>query len=117
MKIFYNPNLKKFAQRLRNNGTLAEVLLWDMLKGSKMNGYRFIRQKPIGNFIVDFVCPKLKLILEIDGESHELKGEKDTLRRCELEKLGFHVLRFSEMDVRDNLEEVLHHIKNWIVSR
>jgi very-short-patch-repair endonuclease len=70
MKIYYNPKLKAKSRELRNNSTLAEVPLWNQLKGRKMRGYQFMRQKPIGNYIVDFFCSKLKLVIEIDGESH-----------------------------------------------
>jgi very-short-patch-repair endonuclease len=71
MKIYYNPKLKQLARNLRNNSTFSEVLLWNELKGRKMKGYQFLRQKPIGNFIVDFFCSKLNLIIEIDGDSHD----------------------------------------------
>ena len=53
MKIYYNPKLKQLSRNLRNNSTLAEVLLWDKLKKRQVYGYQFMRQKPIGNYIVD----------------------------------------------------------------
>ena len=80
MKIYYNPKLKARARELRNNSTLAEVLLWNQLKARKMKSYQFMRQKPIGNYIVDFLCSKLKLVIEIDGESHVDKVEYDNKR-------------------------------------
>ncbi len=67
MKIHYNPKLKTIARKLRKQGVLSEVLLWDHIKGKKMNGYQFMRQKPVGEYIVDFYCSKLKLVVEIDG--------------------------------------------------
>ena len=68
--IYYNKNLKAFSRKLRNNSTLSEVLLWSELKGRKILGYRFTRQKPLGKYIADFYCFELKLVIEIDGESH-----------------------------------------------
>ena len=62
MKIYYKPRLKTFSRELRKKGTLSEVLLWDILKGKKIKGYQFMRQKPIGDYIVDFFCSKLKLV-------------------------------------------------------
>ena len=80
MKIYYNPKLKQLARNLRNNSTLSEVLFWNEVKGKKILGLQFLRQKPIGEFIVDFYCPKLKLAIEIDGESH---GFKDAIQQDE----------------------------------
>jgi very-short-patch-repair endonuclease len=68
--IPYNPKLKEIAQKLRKQGILSEVLLWKELKGKKMMGYDFHRQKPLENYIVDFFCNELMLIIEIDGSSH-----------------------------------------------
>ncbi len=79
MRIYYNPKVKKLARELRNDSTLSEVLLWNQLKARKMRGYQFMRQKPIGEYIVDFFCSKLKLVIEIDGESHVDKYEQDKL--------------------------------------
>jgi very-short-patch-repair endonuclease len=77
MKIQYNPKLKILARSLRNRSTLAEVLLWNQLKARKVRGYQFMRQKPIDNYIVDFYCSKLQLIIEIDGSSHDFKFMND----------------------------------------
>jgi len=117
MKIYYNPKLKYLARNLRNNSTLAEVLLWNCLKKKQMRGYRFMRQKPIGNFIVDFFCSRLKLIIEIDGDnSHKHKFTYDVERQEWLQNLGLNVLRFSERDVRFDLNNVLFGIENWIIE-
>ena len=116
MKVYYNPNLKEVAKKLRNNSTLSEVLLWKHLKKAQMMGYRFHRQKPIDNFIVDFYCHKLKLIIEIDGSSHEYKGNSDTRRSERLKSLGFNILRFQDIDIKRNLENVLFAIRKWVVD-
>jgi very-short-patch-repair endonuclease len=114
MKIPYNPKLKALAKELRKNSTLGEVLLWTHLKGKQMRGYDFHRQKPILDFIVDFYCPKLKLVLEVDGESHAGKFKYDSARDSKLKALGLHVLRFREKDVQSNLNDVLEAIARWI---
>lgn len=114
MKIYYNPKLKPLAQKLRNNATLSEVLLWNEIKARKMLGYSFKRQKPIGNYIVDFYCPKLKLVIEIDGESHRFKFPNDTERQQWLEELGITVLRFDDLVVKQDMENVLYSIEHWI---
>ena len=91
MKIHYNPKLKPLSRKLRNNSTLSEILLWEELNTKKMLGYKFLRQKPVGNYIVDFFCNKLKLVIEIDGESHdEEKFEYDMKRQQWLESKGIH---------------------------
>ena len=94
MKIYYNPNLKKKAQKLRRNSTYAERLLWKYIKGKQLLGYQFSRQKPINEYIVDFYCNELKLIIEIDGISHNNKKEYDNKRNNTLKKLGFEIIRF-----------------------
>ena len=76
----YNPKLKHLARKLRKNSTLSEVLLWNELKGKKLMGIDFHRQKPIGTFILDFFSPDLMLVIEIDGITHAYK-QKDDLKR------------------------------------
>ena len=114
MKILYSKDLKQRSRELRNNSTLAEVLLWNHLKRRKMLGYQFMRQKPIHHFIVDFYCAKLKLVIEIDGESHWLRFGEDRRRQEYLEQLGFHVLRFNDLDVKKDIGNVLSSIEGWI---
>ena len=113
-KHLYNNNLKKLATKLRNNSTLAETLLWNQLKGRKMIGYDFHRQKPLGNYIVDFYSPKLKLIIEVDGVTHDYKLDADLKRQIKLESMSLNVLRFLDSDVKNNLDGVLIFIKKWI---
>jgi very-short-patch-repair endonuclease len=74
----YNRNLKQLARDLQDHATLGEVLLWKKLRARGMMGYQFYRQKPLDDFIVDFYCPALKLIIEIDGEYHCM--EEDTIK-------------------------------------
>ena len=83
-----------------------------------MRGYQFNKQKPIGNYIVDFYCRKLFLIIEVDGETHFYVGakEKDEKRQKELESLGLHFLRFDDLEIKQNIENVLLRIEEWIVE-
>ncbi|HPR18718.1 MAG TPA: DUF559 domain-containing protein, partial [Candidatus Cloacimonadota bacterium] len=113
--IKYNSKLKKRARKLRNDSTLSEVLLWREIKGKKL-GYDFHRQKPIGNYIVDFYCPKLKLVIEIDGMSHAGKLEYDSKRNNYLKNSGLNVLHILDEDIKKNLISVLEYLKNWIAS-
>jgi very-short-patch-repair endonuclease len=79
-----------------------------------MLGYSFLRQRPIHKYIVDFHCPNLKLVIEIDGASHRQKFESDQSRQRELERLGLQVLRFQDRDVKHDMQNVLACIQNWI---
>jgi very-short-patch-repair endonuclease len=112
--LHYDPKLKQRSRELRSHSTLAEVLLWNQLKRSKMLGYPFLRQRPIHKYIVDFYCPKLKLVVEIDGESHREKFARDQIRQKNLERLGLNVLRFHDRDVKRDMANVLRCIQNWI---
>lgn len=94
--------------------TYGEIALWIELKGKKLYGYDFHRQKPIDNYIVDFYCPELKLVIEIDGISHNNKLKLDKARQNELERLGLRVIRFYESDVLSNLSGVMICLKKWI---
>jgi len=110
----YNPMLKERARELRKNSTLSEVLLWRHLKGRKMLGHDFDRQKPIGNFIVDFFCNELMLAIEIDGDSHNFKADQDIERQKWLEGLRVRFLRFTDLEVKQNIEGVVSFIENSI---
>lgn len=79
-----------------------------------MLGYQFMRQKPIGNYIVDFYCSKLKLVIEIDGKSHDGKYSYDMQRQSFLESMGLTVLRFNDTDVKKDISNVLMAIEGWI---
>ncbi len=110
----YNPKLKPLARKLRNNSTKSEVLLWNYLKGKQLKGLDFHRQKPIGNYIVDFFCNELMLAIEIDGESHYGNERKDEERQKEIEKLGVKFLRFDESEIYYNLANVIKTIEVWV---
>ena len=85
-------------------------------EGRKLMGYRFLRQRPIGNFIVDFYCAKLKLVIEVDGGSHILaKNQKrDKIKDSYLTSIGLHVMRIEDSAVKQNMNAVLGGIIEWI---
>jgi very-short-patch-repair endonuclease len=114
--IPYKPYLRELAKLLRQNSTLAEVLLWNELKNRKILGYDFDRQKPIDSFIVDFYCKELSLAIEVDGDSHDYSFEEDMKRQVSLEKLGVRFLRFDDYEVKKELSNVLRTIEAWILA-
>ena len=103
-----NKNLKPLARNLRKSGTKGEALLWrDVLKAKQYWPYQFNRQYIIGDYIVDFICRKLHLIIEIDGSSHFAKSEEDYKRQVFLEDQGYVVMRFPESLVVYRIDEVI----------
>ncbi len=87
----------KRARALRNNMTGTERLLWIHLRGRKLEGWKFRRQHPIGEYIVDFYCPAARLVVELDGSSHGFDQQLryDEARQRYLEFRDYKVLRFS----------------------
>ena len=112
--IPYNPELKQLARDLRKNMTLPEVLLWNELRNKSMLGFDFDRQRPVGNYIVDFYCKDLLLAIEIDGDTHIYRYDYDDERQKELERLGVRFLRFDDIEVKKNMSNVLRVIADWI---
>ena len=113
--IPYHPYLVELAKKLRNNMTLGEIALWREIKGKKL-GYKFSRQIPIDQYIVDFYCKDLQLAIEVDGSIHFKEGheEKDRKRQARLAFLGVNMIRFSDSDVKNNLSSVLEEIREYI---
>src|SRR6056297_606143 len=112
----YNKDLKNLARNLRNNSTKSESRLWSELLRAKKTGHTFSRQRPVLNYIADFLCKNLKLIIELDGFSHEFEQQwkKDKKRQNELEKTGFTILRFTDDEVMNDLRNVETEILYWI---
>ena len=104
----YNKSLKNFARELRTESvSKAEKRIWKALLSRKQfEGLRFLRQRPIDRFIVDFFCPELLLIIEIDGNSHFNKPEYDYYRQEKLKSLGYTIIRFNEGTVMQNIGSV-----------
>ncbi len=111
--IPYNPRLKEFARQLRKNSTLSEVLLWEKIKQRAL-GVQFHRQVPLLEYIVDFYCHELQLAIEIDGVSHEFKYDKDAERDRQLEKVGVHIIRLQDIEVKKNMFSILMTLKEVI---
>ncbi len=112
----YNGNLKQYSRQLRGNMTDAERHLWAKIRMKQLNGYQFYRQKPIGDYIVDFYCPKAKLVIEVDGSQHfsDEMTEYNRIRNEYLSSLGLRVLRFTNTDVLTHIERVVESIEGEI---
>jgi len=110
----YNKSLKSVAKKLRQEMTKSEVCLWKyVLSAKQMKGYTFNRQRPIGNYVADFVCKELKIVIELDGISHlfEEVQEKDREKEVFLNSLGYTVLRFSDEEVLRDMRNVIRVIE------
>ena len=99
-------SIRSRARRLRRNPTEAERSLWQKLRFWQVNGYKFRRQQPLGNYIVDFVCLEKRLIVELDGGQHAEQSDYDAKRDTWLSEQGFTVLRIWNNDVLNNFEGV-----------
>lgn len=99
------------AKALRANQTEAELRLWYYLRAHRFMGLKFKRQKPIGNYIVDFVCVERRLIVEIDGGQHADEVEYDQCRDSWLRSQGYTILRFWNNEVMQQMEDVLEKIR------
>ncbi|ADA78212.1 endonuclease domain-containing protein [Francisella tularensis] len=109
----YNPKLKDRAKELRKAGILSEILLWQELKSRKFLNLDFDRQKVIGNYIVDFYCDDLRLVIEIDGSSHDDKQEYDSIRDLYLLGLDLKVLHIQDIDVKKNLDGMIRYLVDY----
>jgi len=103
-------NITKIAKTLRKRATDTERFLWRYLRIKQIEGLKFRRQEPIGNYIANFVCFESKVVVEVDGGQHTA-SEKDTERDAWLQSQGFKVLRFWNHDVLTNIEGVLEVIR------
>jgi very-short-patch-repair endonuclease len=110
--LLYNTKLKKYSQELRKNMTDAERLLWSKMRNKQLKGLLFYRQRIIGNYIVDFYCPRVNLVIEIDGGQHYTDEgiKEDRIRDDYLRTQGYKVLRFSDKEVFENLKGVVERI-------
>jgi very-short-patch-repair endonuclease len=115
----YNKELLNYSQSLRENMTDAERRLWLKLRLKQLGGHQFYGQKIIGKYIVDFFCPKAKLIIEVDGSQH-MYGKVaavDRIRDAFMAQLGYRVLRVNDNDVLNNIEGVVEVISEMIVVK
>lgn len=114
-KIFNNSQYKQHRQHLRNNMTEPEKRLWQILRNGQM-GVKFRRQHGIGHYIADFYCPELKLVIELDGDSHFLGNAPDYDRKRNdfMLSLGITTIRLNNEDVITNIEGVHQHIQSLL---
>ena len=105
------------ARLLRKNQTIAERTLWQKLRNRGLIQYKFRRQVPVGPYIVDFICLSARLIVEIDGGQHAVQEDYDKVRDDFLRGNGYHVLRFWNNQVLENLEEVMESLTLTLSQR
>ncbi len=113
----YNLNLKSKARENRTTGCLPEVRIWRYILSRKQTGYKFLRQKPVDRYIVDFYCSKLKLAVEIDGDGHADQTDYDIERSNRLKLLGIEVVRYFNNDVMCRLDGVYNDLMSRIRER
>lgn len=115
----YNKRLQPYANALRKDMTKAEACLWKyVLRARGLKGYSFRRQRPVLNYIADFMCKDLMLIIEVDGITHldEKVIINDKIRQQRLELSGFAVLWFTDDEVLKDIEEVRKFLEDWITE-
>ena len=98
------------AKKLRTEATFPERLLWSRLRANQVGGLHMRRQHPVGPYILDFLCADAKLVIELDGRSHDDREQYDAARTAYLQGLGMRVVRFSDDEVLNNLNEVVRRI-------
>ena len=109
-RIRTTEDIQQRAKELRKEATPAERILWERLRGKQLSGFKFRRQAPLGRVIADFYCAKAKLIIEVDGDVHDVQVEEDEQRTREIESFGYRVIRFKNDAVVSNIESVLKSI-------
>ena len=112
--VRYRGSLTFMSNKNRKNQTDAEKIIWDKVLSRDKTGFRFLRQKPIDRFIVDFYCSKLSLAIEIDGASHIRKKGTDDLRDKFLKQIGITTLRFTNEEVINDIEKIKNKIDEMI---
>lgn len=116
----YNSKLQQPANKLRKKMTKAEACLWKYaLRAGKMKGYQFRRQRPVLQYIADFMCKELKLVIEVDGLTHQWEeiSEKDKQKTNALEQAGFKLVRFTDEEILKNMNAVIEIIKCVVEER
>ncbi len=114
----YERRLTAFARENRRNPTPAELLIWNhVLRNRQFCGLKFVRQKPIGPYVVDFYCAELRLVIEIDGDSHAEQLAYDAKRTRRLEAMGLTVLRYANREVLQALDGVYEDLCSKVAGR
>ena len=102
-----DPRLLDLAREMRKKPAPAEQKLWYCLRSRRLNGFKFRRQHPVDCYVADYYCAEARLIVEFDGESHIGREQEDAVRTARLNELGYAVVRYSNVDVHENIEGVL----------
>jgi very-short-patch-repair endonuclease len=115
-RMYYGatPVIFEMAFKLRRNMTPSEELLWNKLKGKQILGVRFRRQHPISTYIVDFYCHAARLVVELDGKIHLTKMESDRERTKEIEDLGLRIIRFSNKEAEERIDNIVAKITSVV---
>ena len=114
----YNKTLTDKARQNRKNPTPAERKLWfEVLRHERFNQLKFTRQKPLGDYIVDFYCAERMLAIEIDGDSHDARQQQDDTRTRRLNALGIEVVRYTNAEIMNNLEGVFQNLLKRVTER
>jgi very-short-patch-repair endonuclease len=108
---------KPLARAMRREPTAAERAMWERLRHRQVAGMRFLRQRVIDRFIVDFFCSEHRLVIEVDGEVHRNRVERDSERTRALEMLGLTVLRFDNAEVLDDIDTVIQRVAERATRR
>lgn len=103
--------VQQWAKEHRQPLTAAEAVLWQRLRRKQVAGLKFRRQHPLGPFIADFYCAARRLVIEVDGPIHQNQQEQDAERTAQFEASGHRVIRFSNEEVLNNVEDVLTRIR------
>ncbi|MBW6501962.1 MAG: endonuclease domain-containing protein [Bacteroidales bacterium] len=118
MLNYGNRELLRRARILRSSMTIPEIILWSGLRSKKLDGYKFRRQQIILNYIADFYCHELRLIVEVEGEIHSLTENKeyDKTRYNTLTKNGYNIIRLSNAEVESDLNSAINRIRTFIAE-
>lgn len=118
-KLHNRTSLKEYRRKLRNEPTHAEKELWNGLRKKRTDGYKFRRQHSIGPFIADFYCPELKLVIEVDGASHDIPEQKiyDAKRTGYFASHGIHEIHFTDGEVLFSVDRCMVKILKWVEDR
>jgi len=116
MLYYGNRELVRRARKLRSNMTKAEIILWSRLRSKQINGYKFRRQQPLLDYIVDFYCKDLKLIIEVDGEIHSLPEKTNyDLKRDKILKInGYNIIHLTNLEIETELDSTINKLILYI---
>jgi len=119
LHIAADDKTMKNARHLRKTLTEAEIVLWDQLKSRKLAGLKFRRQHPLHFYVADFYCHEQKLVIEVDGGIHSTKDqvEHDENRTAELERFDIRVIRFTNKQIIDSMDDVLKTISDFVINQ